>query len=166
VSMRVIKKIFFFLFVFSGFQVFSQADTYNQIIYFLHQSHPEISTDNRMIALCVWSSDNIPSRETNKAFGEAYHAYQGAILKDSRKGMIFISISSDTDEMTYSIAVRKDGIKEGIVYCDFKGPGDGLIKSLNLDGASNVVYSGKGGLLFKNADQSSIKSLIAGLLVR
>lgn len=165
--MEIMKKIILLFLLSTGLHVFSQsAGTYNQIIAFLHQTHPEVITENKLIALCVWSSDNAVSRETNKAFKSLHDTYQGAILKDSRKGMVLISVSADKDEVAYTIALQKDGIKDCITYCDFKGPGDGLIRSLDLGAASNVVYSGKGELFFKNLDQTNAKSSIISLLTR
>lgn len=165
--MKIIKKIILPLLLLTGLHVFGQsASTYNQVISFLHQAHPEVSTENKLIALCVWSSDNAASRETNKAFKSLHDTYQGAILKDGRKGMVFISVCADRNEVTYSIALQKDGIKDCITYCDFKGPHEGLIKSFDLGAAANVVYSGKGELFFKNLDQTNAKSSIISLLTR
>jgi hypothetical protein len=165
--MKIMKKIILLFLLLTSSYVFGQsAGTYNGIISFLHQTHPEISTENKLIALCVWSSDNAGSRETNKAFKGLHDTYQGAILKDARKGMIFISVSADRNEMTYTIALQKDGIRDCVTYCDFKGPQDGLLKSLELGTATNVVYSGKGELFFKNLDQTNAKSSIISLLTR
>lgn len=161
------KKIILLCLFLTGLHGFSQsAGTYNQIIAFLHQAHPEISTENKLIVLNVWSSDDAASRETNKAFKGLHDTYDGAILKDSRKGMVFISVSTDKDEVTYTIALQKDGISNCVTYCDFKGRYDGVIKSLQLGAANNVVYSGKGELLFGNLDHTNARSSIISLLTR
>ena len=86
--MKVTKKLCLIILIFTGFHIFSQSSgTYDQIVNFIHQKHPEINTENKLIALCVWSSDNAESRETNKEYNRLYHVYQEAILKDARKGM-------------------------------------------------------------------------------
>lgn len=165
--MKIIKKIFLSLFLLTGIHGFSQsAGTYNQIIAFLHQAYPEVNTDNKLIVLSVWASNDASSRETNKAFKNLHDTYQGAILKDSRQGMILISMSVDKDEVAYTIALQKDGINNCITYCDYKGRYDGVIKSFNLGATSNVVYSSKGELFFSNLDQANAKSSIISLLTR
>lgn len=161
------KKIILSLLLLTGLHVFGQSDgTYNEIIAFLHQAHPEVNTDNKLIVLSLWASDDAASRETNKTFKSLHDTYKGAILKDSRQGMILISVSADKDEVSYTIALQKDGITDCITYCDFKGRYDGVIRSFKLGATNNVVYSSKGELFFSNLDQTNARSSIISLLTR
>ncbi len=161
------KKLYILLFVIAGLNMLSQDEaTYAKLITFIHQQHPDMVTDNKLIVVCVWSSSDIGSRETNKELVQLHNTYQGAVLKDSRKGMILVSLSSDQDEVTYQIAVKKDNIQNCIVYSDFKGVASGLLGDLKLSTPAGLAYSGKGELLFKQIDKANAKASVVGLLVR
>ena len=162
------KKLTFVIFIiFSSFQLFSQNNgTFNELTKIIHDKFPELNISNKLISVCVWSSNDLNSRETNKEYQRLYNIYKDAILKDGRRGMVFISISSDENETYYNIAVQKDGISKNLVFTDLKGAGAGMVQLLGMKNNANAIYSSKGELFFKDLNKTNLQSSVVSLLTR
>ena len=64
----------------------SQTDTFQKIKDLLQQYHPELNTENKLIAFTMWSSEDKESREILKRFDKVYTYYEFAKLKGGSKG--------------------------------------------------------------------------------
>ncbi|MBS1638385.1 MAG: hypothetical protein JST26_20895 [Bacteroidetes bacterium] len=161
------KKLSFVILLFLGIQLTGQNNaTFNELTKIIHDKFPELNISNKLISVCIWSSDNQTSRETNKEYQRLYNMYQNAILKDGRRGMVFISISSDKNETFFNIAVQKDGITKTIAITDLKGAEAGMIKALGMQSPGNAIYSSKGELFFKDLNKSNLQASVVSLLTR
>lgn len=153
------RSVFTLILVFSVFLCFSQADLYYKISRYLNMTHPEISLDNRLIALNVWSTSDNESREANKQFDKAYSIYEFAKLKGGNKGIVVLSISKDNLSTVATIALTKDGVKKMIA-----------VKWEEIEGISpdlsNIVFDSTGGTVYKDLPSGKVFESINQLITR
>lgn len=149
-------------------QLSSQNLNYNMINIELKANYPEIDFSNKLLVINHWNSTDPVLRESNKEFSRVCKIYEGAKLKGGLKGIVFVSISSDTEEIPYSICLKKDGINTRFLMCDFKA--FSLNSKLSKLGFTNEVKNGifdsNGILLNKNIETNQIFSTFNSLLTR
>lgn len=153
------KPLFVFCLLASGLMLSGQNTLYKNIKQLILQTHPEISTDNRLIAFNIWSMDDQESRETNKGFERAYQVYEFARLKGGSKGMIVIAVNKDNLSPEAVITFSKDGITKMIPVkiSDLKGIGEGI---------SNCVFDSNGNQVYSNLSAPLVYSSINHLITR
>jgi len=152
------KKIIFVLFVILNGILFGQIPNYSNLVTKIKSSKPDIDLANKILILSIWNSNDASSREMNKEFYKTYKTYQNARLSGGLKGVVFISISSDSEEIKYRIASQKDLSDYPLVFCDYLSfQEQGIINDLNLDyNTKNLIYNSSGELIFTNLENSSI----------
>lgn len=146
----------------------AQQPNYTAIQQLVLAANPEIDFSNKLLAVCVWQSDNKQSREQNKEFVKTYETYRQARLKGGLKGVVFVSISSDDNKTTFDIATQKDAITSSVTLCDFNAYStNGILKKLNFDTTlTNVVFDNKGNLIYKNLSTENIFKSFNYLITR
>ena len=154
------KKLLFTLsFAAIGLLSSAQVSLYQNAKKLLSETHPEISTENRLIAINVWSETNTESREANKGFEKTYSVYERARLKGGSKGIIVIAVNKDELTPTAVITFTKDGISKLI-----------SVKLSDLEGidanTTNVVFDSNGNEVYKNLSAPNIYSSINHLITR
>lgn len=137
---------------------FSQSADYNKICGILHTKFPELNFNNKLLAISVWNSASIDTREMNKELLRTYNTYQGARLSGGLKGMIFISISSDNESLTFNITAKKDTENYEYTLCDLKEfEENSLLSDLGIGSKTkNIVFNSNGNQILKNIETSEI----------
>jgi hypothetical protein len=138
----------------------AQSDLYVKIKKALQQTHPELVTDNKLLAINIWSVEDINGRETNKSFEKAYHVYEFARLKGGLRGLVFVTLNVDNLSSTATITLSKDGVIKSI---SLKAED---VEGLNSYGIENVVFDSTGNSVYKNLSASTVFSSIQSLITR
>jgi hypothetical protein len=138
----------------------AQSDLYVKIKKALQQTHPELVTDNKLIAINIWSVEDANSRETNKSFEKAYNVYEFARLKGGLRGLVFVTLNLDNLSSTATITLSKDGVIKSI---SLKAED---VEGLNSYGIENVVFDSTGNSVYKNLSASTVFSSIQSLITR
>lgn len=155
------KKLFliistFFLSTFLN----AQSDLYVKIKKVLQQTHPELVTDNKLIAINIWSVEDANSRETNKSFEKTYTVYEFARLKGGLRGIVFVALNLDNLSSTATITLSKDGVIKSI---SLKAED---VEGLNSYEIENIVFDSTGNFVYKNLPPSTVFSSIQSLITR
>lgn len=161
-------KLVLIPFLLLSFAIHSQTFDYTAVRKVISETYPEIDFSNKLLAISVWNSNDKLSRDMNAEFYRTYHMYQNAKLSGGFKGVVFISISNDTDEMNFKIAEKKDALNFQFTLCDFR--------SYNLNGklskmgftknTSNVVFDSNGKLIHTNLQTEVIFKSFNTLITR
>ncbi|MDP3556986.1 MAG: hypothetical protein Q8T03_06395 [Bacteroidota bacterium] len=144
------------IFLFSIFAMFlnAQSDVYLKVKKAIQENYPEISLENKLIAINNWSANNQESREANKEFNRIYKIYEFAKLKGGLKGLVCVSINDEGDGA--SIILNKDGASKLLQLNKIE------ISTPN----SNVVFDDKGNEVYKNISSDKIFESINKLITR
>lgn len=164
----IVKNVFIIILcLMSGF-VYSQTVDYFAVKNVISKTFPEIDFNNKLLAISVWNSSDIVSRELNKEFYKTWFTYQEAKLKGGLKGVIFISISSDEDELSFRISDKKDAISHSYTICDFQSyKAKGKLATMKLDNSiKNMVFDFNGNLIFQNLEISAVFKSFNNLITR
>lgn len=133
----------------------AQSDLFLKVKKAIQENHPEISLQNRLIGVNIWSANNAESREANKQFNSVYKIYEFAKLQGGRKGLICVTINKEGDAA--SIILNKDGATK-------------LIQLNNFDVSaitnSNFVFDEQGTEVYKNISSEKIFESINKLITR
>jgi hypothetical protein len=138
----------------------AQSDLYVKIKKALQQTHPELVTDNKLIAINIWSVEDANSRERNKSFEKAYNVYQVARLKGGLRGLVVVTLNLDNLSSTATIALGKDNVVKSV---SLKAND---VEALNSYGIENIVFDSTGNSVYKNLSASTIFSSIQSLITR
>jgi hypothetical protein len=138
----------------------AQTGLYQKIKKIITETHPEITMDNRLIALNVWSVSDFDSREANKNFDKAYKVYEYAKLKGGLKGMIAVAVNMDNLSNVATITFTKDSITKLI-----------SLKSEDLNtsetqGIKNIVFDSSGEIVYKDLPPKKISEMMNQLITR
>lgn len=138
----------------------AQSDAYVQLKNAIALSHPELSTENRLIAFNIWSISDADSREANKSFEKVYHTYQYAKLKGGRGGIVVVVINKDNLSGTAVITLHKDGVDKSV-----------SVKAEDLPEISggtntNMVFDSNGNEVYRNLPAARVFSEIQQLITR
>lgn len=162
------KSFLITIILFIGVSVKSQEISALTIKKVITESFPEIDFSNKLLAICVWNSQDASSREQNKEFNRTWETYKHARLKGGLKGVVFISISSDDNKMNLDIATQKDGLTNEYSICDFKGyETKGKLNSMDLkSNTKNIVFDNNGELIYNNLSTETIFKSFNSLITR
>jgi len=146
-----------FIFLFIAFNTFlnAQSDIFLKLKKAIAENHPEISLENKLIAVNIWSANNQESREANKQFNKTYKIYEFAKLKGGLKGLVCVTINKDGE--TASIILNNDGVTKLI-----------QINALDITSntSSNVLFDDQGKEIYKNIPSGKIFESINKLITR
>jgi hypothetical protein len=162
------KIVLISLFVVLFSTIKSQNINYSSIQKEIKSTFPEIDFSNKLLVVSIWNSSDITSREMNKEINRTYELYKGAKFKDGLKGIVYISISSDTNEMQYSICMKKDSNTYQYVICDFKSFLQNS-KLFNMELSpfiKNLTFNTNGILIYQNLPSDQIFKSFNALLTR
>jgi hypothetical protein len=141
----------------------SQTTEYFSLLSYIH-THTKQNTQNRLIAVSVWSPSDKNSREINTQFNEACYVYQNAKLKGGNKGILGVLICNDNDEVAANIALKKDGINNVIVV---NASQLNSFPDLSKKSSSyNAVYDMNGNMIYENLASNTIFDSIRNLITR
>ncbi len=107
----------------------------------VQQTHPEISIENKLIAVYVWQIDDEESRKTGQSFEKACEVYRAAKLKGGSKGLIVVGINRDNLTAHANIVLQKDGIQRTISMKMQDIPEAQGVRNMVFDAWGNEVYS-------------------------
>jgi len=162
------KIVLISLFIVLFFNIKAQTINYSYIQKEIKSTFPEIDFSNKLLVVSVWNSAESISREINKEINRTYDLYKAAKFKGGLKGIVFVSISSDSNEMQYSICMKKDANNYQYSICDFKSFSQnsklynmGLIPTFN-----NLTFNNNGELIYQNLHVDQIFKSFNALLTR
>jgi hypothetical protein len=138
----------------------AQTELYQKIKKVIIETHPEIITDNRLIALNVWNVSDLDSREANKNFDKAYKVYEYAKLKGGVKGMIAVAVNTDNLSNVATIAFTKDSVTKLI---SLKAED---LNASEIQGIKNIVFDSSGEIVYKDLPPKKISEMINQLITR
>ncbi|MBA3682589.1 MAG: hypothetical protein H0W73_15730 [Bacteroidetes bacterium] len=133
----------------------AQSGLFSKVKKAIELEHPEIITENKLIAINIWSADDAASREANKQFNNVYKIYEFAKLKGGLKGIVCVAINKDGESA--SIILTKDGATKLI-----------QLHNIDLSGVSNSnsVFDDKGVEVYKNITSDKVFESINNLITR
>jgi len=155
----VLNLVFGLLLV--SFSSKAQTPSYNQLVSIVQAKLPSLDVYNKIVAINVWSTTNVASRETNKEFDKVYKLCEFAKLKNGNKGAVVIGCNVDNDATLASITVTKDGITKLINVN--KADYDFLN---NLSAGTNCVYDNTGAKVYENLTSDKIFNSFNQLMTR
>ncbi|MES2681300.1 MAG: hypothetical protein V4635_15500 [Bacteroidota bacterium] len=138
----------------------AQTDTYARLKNLIRQTHPEIITEDKLIAFNVWSAGDMESREANKSFDRAYSVYEYAKLKGGPRGIVVVTINKDNLSGMATIAYTRDGAHKLISVAAES------IEGMDLQARSNAIFDSSGNEIYKNLPASKIFSSVNQLITR
>jgi hypothetical protein len=146
----------------------SQTFDYPAIRQVIEETYPEVDFSNKLLAISVWNSTDKTSRDLNTEFHRTHMVYKDAKLSGGLKGIVFISISNDSDEMNFKIAEKKDALNFPYTLCDFQSYGlRSKLSQMKLDkNISNVVFDSNGNLIYTNLQTTAIFKSFNTLITR
>lgn len=161
-------KTLILFFVFALFVAKAQQPNYTALQQLVVSAYPEIDFSNKLLAVCVWQSNNKQSREQNKEFVRSYETYRDAKLKGGLKGVVFVSISADENNATFDIVKQKDAITSSVTLCDFKAyNANSILNKADFDKTlTNVVFDTNGNLIYQNLVTESVFKSFNSLITR
>lgn len=153
------KKFLFLLTLGLGVSFLNaQTGLHAKIKLLLLRQYPELSADNKLIAINVWQNDDAESRETAKAFEKVYSVYQSARLKGGLKGIIVIGISRDNLSPDAVITLRKDGVTTTLAMK--------AEDAKETEGIKNIVFDVYGNEVYKDLPSGAVFSSVQKLITR
>lgn len=118
---------------------------FGKITAHLQRNFPEVDLTDKLILVNFWSSENAESRVDNRGLVGVWNIYKNALLKNGKKGVVFYTVSTDTNRLNWELACKKDNIDKAVNFCDLKGMDSELIKELNLTQIPhNILYDSNG----------------------
>ena len=146
----------------------AQTINYSSIQKEINSTFPEIDFSNKLLVVSIWNSADITSREMNKEINRAYEMYKGAKFTNGLNGIVYISISSDNNEMQYSICMKKDSNAYQYTICDFKSfLQNSKLFNMELDPSiKNLTFNANGLLIYQNLATNQIFKSFNALLTR
>ena len=162
------KKLVLLPLLFLSFVMHSQMIDYTAIRKVISETYPEIDFSNKLLAISVWNSTDKTSRDMNAELHKTYTVYKDAKLSGGLKGVVLISISSDTDEMNFKIAEKKDALHFPFTLCDFKSYNlNSKLSQMKLNkNMTNVVFDSNGNLIYTNLQTEAIFKSFNTLITR
>lgn len=160
----MIKKLFITVFaMLVVVSVQAQGDLYNKLSTFISNQTKE-STNDRLIAINVWSVNDNNSRKLNAEFEEVYKTFEYAKLKGGVHGIIVMDINFENDVVNADITLQKDGIKKLIKV---SADNTEIVNHLKGKPAGyNVVFDCKGNLIYENLNPGTVFNSIQKLITR
>lgn len=146
----------------------AQTINYSSIQKEINSTFPEIDFSNKLLVVSIWNSADITSREMNKEINRTYEMYKGAKFTNGLNGIVYISISSDNNEMQYSICMKKDSNAYQYAICDFKSfLQNSKLFNMELDPSiKNLTFNANGLLIYQNLTTNQIFKSFNALLTR
>lgn len=146
----------------------AQTINYSSIQKEINSTFPEIDFSNKLLVVSIWNSADITSREMNKEINRTYEMYKGAKFTNGLNGIVYISISSDNNEMQYSICMKKDSNAYQYTICDFKSfLQNSKLFNMELDPSiKNLTFNANGLLIYQNLTTNQIFKSFNALLTR
>lgn len=162
------KKLVLLPLLFLSFVMHSQTIDYTAIRKVISETYPEIDFSNKLLAISVWNSTDKTSRDMNAELHKTYTVYKDAKLSGGLKGVVLISISSDTAEMNFKIAEKKDALHFPFTLCDFKSYNlNSKLSQMKLNkNMTNVVFDSNGNLIYTNLQTEAIFKSFNTLITR
>lgn len=136
---------------------FSQANAPDKVYAYILKNSGNTELKNKLLAINIWSSNNLESRSCNKNLDKATFTYQYAKLKGGLKGLVAFDICLDAATNTIQIIRVKDGIK--------------YLQVLNNDTSlqlkeGNLLFDSNGQLVANDLQSSAIYETIHQLITR
>jgi hypothetical protein len=168
INKLLMKKFFLIPFLLLSFAIHSQTFDYTAIRKVISETYPEIDISNKLLAISIWNSTDKMSRDMNAELHRTYTVYKNAKLSGGLKGVVFISISNDTDEMNFKIAEKKDALNFPFTLCDFQSYHlNGKLSKMKLNkNITNVVFDSSGKLIYTNLQTEVIFKSFNTLITR
>lgn len=141
----------------------AQNDLYHHLNSFISNQTKE-KTENRLIAVNLWSLNDKTSRELNLEFEKTYKAFEYAKLKGGYKGIIVMNLNLDNDVVSADITLKKDGISK-LIKVSLEST-DILLALQGKTSGYNIVFDEKGNLVYENLKPGTVFNTIQKLITR
>ena len=167
---KYLKTAFFYLTIYllSPIRISSQTNdqfnTFKKITDLIKESDSNKDVDKKLIFVSIWSSQNNDSRELNKEMTKLEKMYKHAKLKNGEKGLYFFNYCTDSDEVTYKIALKRDSLN--VLSSYIKTPEDGLSDQFTNSDIKNILYNSKGQVVQINSSKDALFKLMLDQLTR
>lgn len=138
----------------------AQTDAYVKLKKAIELAHPEISTENRLIAYNMWSVSDAESRDANKSFEKVYRTYEYARLSGGRRGIVVLVVNKDNLTGTAVITLHKDGVDKCLSVKAEDLP------EISAGAATNMVFDSNGNEVYRDLPAASVFSSIQKLITR
>jgi hypothetical protein len=139
---------------------YSQNNTFSQIKNKIHEKYPELSLEDRIIALSYWTVSDEKSRNNNVAFEKAIKVYHDARLKGGSEGLVVLTVSGDNLNPEATIVLSKDNIIRSLSFSSAE------LGTIIPGTWSNLVYDSNGKEIYRDLDNTQIYSSIQKLITR
>lgn len=163
---KTVIKTFIFILAFTT-QLNAQKVNYVDVTQFIKEQY-STATDNKLVLISFWSSQNAQSRALNKELYKAYTVYEKAKLKNGKEGVVFLTVSVDEVEKNYNIALSKDSLTTALNYCDYKGVSKESFASKQevLKTPYAVLFNSKGAIVAENITIENVRKLFSAQVTR
>lgn len=152
------KKLTLIVFlVFAGKFMFSQENLFAKIKSELKKEHPNLITENKLIAVSFWSVSDASSRETNIQMDKTVLTYKNAKLKGGSKGIISVLICVDSDATIATVTLGKDKIVNPVTINNIE---------TTITAGTNYVFDSQGAEVYKNISSDKVFESIHKLITR
>lgn len=121
---------------------------------------PQVETENKLIAINIWSPSDNESRACNQAFENTFNTFKDARLKGGQRGLILVLLVKENLDPTAFTLLKKDGVQCALVYSLSDAGNPSLFKY------KNAVFASDGEVLYKNLYSDNIFSSVQSLITR
>jgi hypothetical protein len=159
------KKIIFLALFFNclAISLKSQTSDYFSLTSYV-KNHTKENTQNRLIAVALWSAADKNSHDANAELNKAAYVFKNAKLKGGSNGIVGIIICLDNDEVTANIILKKEGITNLIAV---NASELSSFPELSKKPSSyNAIFNSNGVMVFENLQSNSIFNSIHNLITR
>lgn len=146
-----------------GFVAQSQNDLYAKLLSFISNQTKE-KTENRLLAIHVWSVNDQASRKVNAELDHVYHTFEYAKLKGGNNGIIVMDVNFENDVVNTDITLQKDGVTK-IIHIPSNNS-DIVTELKEKKTGYNVVFDSKGNIIYENLTEGAVFSNIQKLITR
>lgn len=136
------------------------AETFYAIKELFRIQFPQIDTEDKLIAINIWTPSDNESRASNQAFDNAHSTFRAAKLKGGEKGLVSILLVREKPDPSVLSLLKKDGVQCSPVYYLFDAGNPALFEF------KNAVFDSEGNLVFKNLYSDNIFNTVQSLITR
>jgi hypothetical protein len=155
--MNMKKTILLLSMLLSAYLSKAQTNVSEQVYSYVLKHSADVDLQNKVMLINIWSTQNMDSRECNKAADKTMKTYQYAKLKGGARGMVVFDICIDNVGNSIQLTRQKDGIKFMIEI-----PYD---KTSSFK-EGNYTFDSNGKLITQNTQSAQIFESIHQLITR
>lgn len=149
------KKLTILLLFLSSY-IFSQENLYKKVKEQLTKEYPQLNLENKLLAINIWSVNDVTSRKANSELNKAVTTFGVAKLKGGLKGIVGVAICVDAGTGSAIILTKENLTKLN----SLENTG------LEITQPGNVIYDSEGKLIYKELLFTDIYNSVQTLITR